>query len=554
MLKSLYICNYALIDNVTIDFNDGFSTITGETGAGKSVLLGAIALVLGERADTKFLLNKDIKCVIEAGFLCEDKFQNFFTENDLDFNTETIVRREISAQGKSRIFINDSPVSLQVLKQFGSMQIDLHTQFQKFSLSNSVNQLAFVDEYIEDKSKLNDYVAAYEQYITLNDKIRKLENDYKKLSADRDYVSFLFNELETAKLSENEDVIIEDELKVLDNHELIKEKLSSATQIIAESSDYQESAVSLLNNVKNDLSTIADYIKNGDCFVNRLDSVIIELKDIASELYAIDDAVVADNARAEELRSRLDLINKLTYKHKVNDVNELIALYNNLSAKLVGTDDMLAEINSLQKEKEQLLNVLDKKSAALTSIRKRYAHIMENQIVDILKSLGIKNNKFVISINALDDFTPNGKDMMEFLFSANVGTEPASLSQVASGGELSRVMLALKSVIAIKNSIPTVIFDEIDSGISGVAAAAVAEKMKDISRNIQVIAITHLPQIAAKSDYQYLVYKETKAGQTYTRVEKLDFEDRVKSIAAMISGSSTGVEALNTARSLLTSN
>lgn len=551
MIRTLSISNYALIDSLNIDFEKGFTALTGETGAGKSILLGAIALILGERADTKSLFYKDKKCVIEASFDTPlNSFNALFEELNVDPFEVSIVRREITPQGKSRIFINDSPVPLTTLKTFGTKLIDLHTQYQKFYLSNNERQLEFLDEFLDDKSILLAYINAFSNYMSICQKLAHKTSELNKISEEQDYYEFLNKELDEAVLQPDEDKIVEQELAVLDNSELLKEKLSSSSQMLS-GDDMQEGITGMLYAVRNNISEIGSLIEKGEQLTERLNSCYIELKDILSEIDSINNRIVGDRFRADELRERLDFINKLLHKHKVEDVNALIDIHHEMTRNLQNTDDLHEQILSLEKEKKTSFEIVRSLAAKLSAQRKNNALLMSTQISEILKSLGIPNNHFVISLTSTDDYTNSGNDFVEFMFSANIGSEVLPLANVASGGELSRVMLALKSVIAMKNAIPTVIFDEIDSGISGATAAAVAMKLEEISHNIQVIAITHLPQIAAKANNQYLVFKEISNDRTYTKVNKLDYNGRVKAIAAMISGEHTGPEALKNAKVLL---
>ncbi|MDR2083931.1 MAG: DNA repair protein RecN [Bacteroidales bacterium] len=549
MIKSLSISNYALIDNITIGFEKGFTCLTGETGAGKSIILGAISLVLGERADTKVLYDKDKKCVIEAVFCLPHNFSKIiFEENDIDFNSDCIIRREISSQGKSRIFINDSPVSLNVLKSIGLSLIDLHSQDQKFSLSDNSQQLHFLDNFITDKSIFDNYYRIFNSYSELCRKKAYLQSEYEKINMEQDYYSFLYNELYEANLSNDEDILTEKELSVLDNAELIKEKLNIAINLLYND---DSNVVDITKTIINNFSSISSFVNNGVKLLERLEDIKIETKDISDDLIRLNNSVFVDLEKSEELRNRLDFINKLLYKHKVNNVNELIEIRNDLSLKLSNTNELYIEIEKITKEIEFLYNDLKHKAEILSKSRKSCAEIMSLQISNILKDLGITKNNFEITVSKTDNYTITGNNFVEFLFSANIGSPLAPLSSVASGGELSRVMLALKSIIAIKNDIPTVIFDEIDSGVSGITADAVAAKLREISKNIQVISISHLPQIAAKADAQFLVYKEELENRTFTRVKLLNNKERINAIASMLSGSNVTAAAIENAVNLL---
>ena len=551
MIKSLSISNYALIDNLFLNLNEGFTCLTGETGTGKSIILGAISLILGERADTKVLFDTEKKCIVEAVFSMPNKFQiSLFQENNIDYFDECIIRREITAQGKSRIFVNDSPVALNILKAIGAQLIDLHSQYQKFSLSDNLQQLLFLDNFITDKSIIDDYSNTFKSYSDMRNKIAHLQSKYEQMSKEQDYYSFLYNELNEANIIADEDVSLEKELLILDNSELIKEKLSIVINCLTD--DNTDNIIDLLNVIRSNFSSISTLINTGGELSERIDNIAVEAKDISGELSHILDTIFVDYSKVEELRNRQEFINKLLYKHKAKSANDLIAIRDDLQMKLSNSEDIYTEIESLTKKIDILFSEIQQKAQILSNSRKQCAETMAKQVSNILKDIGISNNKFVVNVAENENYTSTGNNTVEFLFSANTGSPVAPLWSVASGGELSRVMLALKSVIAMKNDIPTVVFDEIDSGISGNTAAIVAAKLQEIAQNIQVIAISHLPQIAAKADTQFLVYKEEHENRTFTRVKQLNQEERVNAIASMLSGSNISDAALENAKILLT--
>ena len=551
MIKSLSISNYALIDNLFLNLNEGFTCLTGETGTGKSIILGAISLILGERADTKVLFDTEKKCIVEAVFSMPNKFQiSLFQENNIDYFDECIIRREITAQGKSRIFVNDSPVALNVLKAIGAQLIDLHSQYQKFSLSDNLQQLLFLDNFITDKSIIDDYSNTFKSYSDMCHKKAHLQSKYEQMSKEQDYYSFLYNELNEANIIVDEDVSLEKELLILDNSELIKEKLSIVINCLTD--DNTGNIIDLLNVIRSNFSSISTLINTGGELSERIDNIAVEAKDISGELSHILDTIFVDYNKVEELRNRQEFINKLLYKHKAKSANDLIAIRDDLQMKLSNSEDIYTEIESLTKKIDILFMEIQQKAQILSNSRKQCAETMAKQVSNILKDIGISNNKFVINVAENENYTSTGNNTVEFLFSANTGSPVAPLWSVASGGELSRVMLALKSVIAMKNDIPTVVFDEIDSGISGNTAATVAAKLQEIAQNIQVIAISHLPQIAAKADTQFLVYKEEHENRTFTRVKQLNPEERINAIASMLSGSDISDAALENAKILLT--
>lgn len=555
MLKSIYIRNYALIEETTLDFEKGMTCITGEPGAGKSIILDALGLVLGERANSSVCFDTEKKSVIEATFSFsnepkDNSLISFFDDNDLDYDNDVcIIRREISSHGKSRCFINDTPVGLNIVKTLGTKLLDIQTQYQKFSLSDAEQQLKYLDVFVNDSNLIADYRQSYDKYIStcnaLNDSLKL----YEKNSLEHDFNLFLFNELDEANLVDNEYEQLENDIQRLNNSELIKEKLSEALYIISE----QEMSNLLHGSreLSSALSSIAQFIDNGEELNQRISSLHIELKDIYSELSQALDTVESDPEKLNLLNERYDLLNTLMKKHKVNSINELITIRERLSDSIAGVSINKDKIESLTKEKAELETTLKDKAEKLTKDRQQAADKLSSLITKELQTLGIKDNTFIISTKTLDRFLPTGNNTVEFLFSANIGVSAGPVFSVASGGELSRIMLALSSLAATKNSIKTIIFDEIDSGISGYTASAVAQKIQSLSKILQVIVITHLPQIAAKAQQQYQVYKESTKTRTFSKVKLLDLDGRVETIASMISGTTLNQDAINNARFLL---
>lgn len=555
MLKSIYIRNYALIEETTLDFEKGMTCITGEPGAGKSIILDALGLVLGERANSSVCFDTEKKSVIEATFSFsnepkDNSLISFFDDNDLDYDNDVcIIRREISSHGKSRCFINDTPVGLNIVKTLGTKLLDIQTQYQKFSLSNAEQQLKYLDVFVNDSNLIADYRQSYDKYIStcnaLNDSLKL----YEKNSLEHDFNLFLFNELDEANLVDDEYEQLENDIHRLNNSELIKEKLSEALYIISE----QEMSNLLhgSHELSSALSSIAQFIDNGEELNQRISSLHIELKDIYSELSQALDTVESDPEKLNLLNERYDLLNTLMKKHKVNSINELITIRERLSDSIAGVSINKDKIESLTKEKAELETTLKDKAEKLTKDRQQAADKLSSLITKELQTLGIKDNTFIISTKTLDRFLPTGNNTVEFLFSANIGVSAGPVFSVASGGELSRIMLALSSLAATKNSIKTIIFDEIDSGISGYTASAVAQKIQSLSKILQVIVITHLPQIAAKAQQQYQVYKESTKTRTFSKVKLLDLDGRVETIASMISGAILNQDAINNARFLL---
>lgn len=555
MLKSIYIRNYALIEETTLDFEKGMTCITGEPGAGKSIILDALGLVLGERANSSVCFDTEKKSVIEATFSFsnepkDNSLISFFDDNDLDYDNDVcIIRREISSHGKSRCFINDTPVGLNIVKTLGTKLLDIQTQYQKFSLSDAEQQLKYLDVFVNDSNLIADYRQSYDKYIStcnaLNDSLKL----YEKNSLEHDFNLFLFNELDEANLVDDEYEQLENDIQRLNNSELIKEKLSEALYIISE----QEMSNLLHGSreLSSALSSIAQFIDNGEELNQRISSLHIELKDIYSELSQALDTVESDPEKLNLLNERYDLLNTLMKKHKVNSINELITIRERLSDSIAGVSINKDKIESLTKEKAELETTLKDKAEKLTKDRQQAADKLSSLITKELQTLGIKDNTFIISTKTLDRFLPTGNNTVEFLFSANIGVSAGPVFSVASGGELSRIMLALSSLAATKNSIKTIIFDEIDSGISGYTASAVAQKIQSLSKILQVIIITHLPQIAAKAQQQYQVYKESTKTRTFSKVKLLDLDGRVETIASMISGAILNQDAINNARFLL---
>ncbi len=546
------ISNYALIEKSVLTFENGLTCITGEPGAGKSILLDALGLVLGDRADSRLCFDKSNKSVIEATFDVQKlDLQDFFQANDLDYDDVCIIRRELTAS-KSRCFVNDTPVNLQVLKTLGSKLLDLQTQYQKFSLSDGNKQLAFLDDFMDNASIVEDYSQCYQRYTSLLNELNELQQQLDKQMLEKDFNLFVLNELQDAALVAGEYESLENEMERLTNSEFIREKLSLA--VFAMSENEQMNVKSGCHEVHSLVSNVARYIDNGEELSQRLNSVYIEVKDIANELAAALDAVESNPQRLEQCNERLDLLNTLLRKHKVNTVEDLISIRESLSGEIYDLDSKQNRINNLNKDLEKIQSELRKKADILSQQRGIAAKMLSDLVTKEMNEYTASNNVFVVQMSHRESVTPTGCDAVDFLFSANVGVAPSHVFDVASGGELSRIMLALKSAIASKNSVPTLIFDEIDSGISGVTASVVAQKLKKLSAEIQIIAITHLPQIAAKADYQYQVYKESSDMRSYSKVALLTGEERVNALALMISGTTLNENAINNAKFLLNEN
>jgi len=549
MLQKLSISNYALIDNLEIGFAPGLNILTGETGAGKSIILGALSLILGQRAESRYFFNQQKKCVIEGSFLIgEFHIKAFFEENDLDHENETVLRREISADGKSRAFVNDTPVNLTVLKQLGEMLIDIHSQHATLEINSPEFQLLVVDSVAKHNDLLAEYHATYRSYKRSTAKLQQLISESDKAKAELDYQQFQYDELEKANLAADEQAPLELELATLSNAEEIKRNLLGAYHLMNEG---EISALIQLKEAGHQLSSLEKFNPLIGELHQRLNSAIIELKDIAAEIDDLEQRTNIDEERALEINNRLSLIYSLQKKHRVSSNEELLEIQQQLSEKiqqaLFGDEEIIALQKHLAAEKE----VLQQLAAKLSANRIAVVPSIEHQVQATLASMGMEHAVLKIENKVADDFDQNGIDHIRFLFSANKGHTLAEMSKVASGGELSRLMLAIKSLIASYTALPTIIFDEIDTGVSGEVANKVGQVMEQLSQNLQVITITHLPQIASKGRSHYFVYKDNDASTTYTRIKQLDEKERVLEIAKMLSGDNPGESALQNARELL---
>lgn len=552
MLKHLSIKNYALIDELEIDFSEGLSMITGETGAGKSILLGALALILGNRADTKVLLNKNRKCIVEGSFnIFNYKLENFFIQNELDFDTVTLLRREINKQGKSRAFINDTPVNLNVLKELSNMLVDIHSQHTTLTLNNSNFQLAIIDNYVKHQNLISSYNSDFKDYLTNKKALNELLIAEKKSNADKDYFQFLFDELSEAKLIENEQHEIEKELEILNNAEEIKSKLFAATTSFSQS---ENNLIKQFIEIKNLIKQVSDYHPAINEVYERLESSFIEIEDIASEIDKIEQSVSYNPERLESLNSRLDLIYRLQQKHRVDTVKELIEIKEKLDDNLSKISSLDNKINNLKSEIENQEISLNKSASEISKNRKSAFSTIEKHLTKLLTELGMPDAQLKIHHEILENFTADGKDRVSFLFNANKGGQLDEISRIASGGELSRLMLSIKSLISTNSLLPTIIFDEIDAGVSGDIAGKVGSILKTMSEKMQVIAITHIPQIAGKGREHFYVYKESDKESTKTLIKKLNKDERVLEIAKMLSGENVSNAATETARELLSEN
>lgn len=551
MLKRLAISNYALIDTLDISFSKELNILTGETGAGKSIILGALSLILGQRAEGKYFFNQQKKCVIEGTFLVNGFHLNeFFEENDLDYELETVLRREISSDGKSRAFINDTPVNLTTLKKLGERLIDIHSQHATLEINDEDFQLLVIDTIAGNKDLLSDYNSTYKLYRHTQSKLKELITQSEQSKSDLDYFQFQFDELEKANLSEEEQALLEKEQDMLTHAEEIKRSLLGAIGILGE---HDLAVITQLKEAVLSLGTAEKYNPEIKDLHERLNSSLIEMKDILSEIERIEQHSSVDESRLEEVNLRLDTLYSLQKKHRVNSTGELITLRNSLSDKL---NRILFADEDVEKLKLELNNITAKLIDLAEQLHQsRVASIprVEESVKGTLHQVGMPNAVLQIRQERLEEdrFELNGTDQIKFLFSANKGQAPLPMNKVASGGELSRLMLSIKSLIAMHTSLPTIIFDEIDTGISGEVALKVGNIMEKLSENMQVIAITHLPQIAARGNAHYTVYKDEQTETTQTNIREIRSDERVMELAKMLSGNNPGESAILNAKELL---
>ncbi|HHU47310.1 MAG TPA: DNA repair protein RecN [Bacteroidales bacterium] len=551
MLLSLQIENYAIIKSLSIDFDKGFTVVTGETGAGKSILVGALGLILGQRAESAIFHDKSKKCFVEAQFDIKNiDLASFFKKYNLDYQENTFIRRETLPNGKSRAFVNDSPVTLQILKELTEKLIDIHSQHHYLLLQQHPFRLKVIDDFLGDNRFLGEYKKEYSEFKDIEDKYHSLQ---KKLNSERQEVSYweyVINELENANLQPNEQEELENKIEFLSNATLIKTNLHEATAIMSEN---EVNVLEMLQKVARNCQQISSYNANIQNLESRLSSVITELKDISYELANLEDAVEVNPELIDRLRERLDIIFTFQQKHRLSSVQELLQLQEKMKEKV---NRFLEEEEQLQEFEKELVSAKERvaKSAKLLSEqRKKVLPSLEKAILDKLLLLGMQKTTFNILLNETASFGELGIDEAVFLFSANPGSPAVEIEKVASGGEISRVMLAIKSVISESAFLPTVVFDEIDTGISGDTASRVGNLMRQIGTQRQLIVITHLPQIAAKGELHYYVYKEVEEKHTFTSIKKIEDKERIYEIAKMMSGKNVSAAALEAAQELIES-
>ena len=549
MLIKLFVQNYALIRELDVEFENGLTIITGETGAGKSILLGALSLILGTRADSSVLLDKNEKCIVEGTFRIEEyELNEFFISNNIDYEPVSTLRREINPAGKSRAFINDTPVTVNILKELGDRLIDIHSQHQTLMLNDNSFQLNLIDSFSGTAGIKNEYRETYSNYRRLKKEYTSIKEKADKNKADLEYYQFQYNQLDEAKLKSGEQTELEAEQELLGHTEEIKLALGSSSNLfLAEGI----SILSMLREVKSYLGRIITFLPESESLLSRTESALIELDDLAAEVEKLTVSIEADPQRLAMVNNRLDNIYTLIQKHRVTDLGELIKKKDEIKeliGSIVSSDERIIELETLlDKEASRLKTV----SEEISNKRKSVLSDIELRITELLKQLGIPNAKFRITLTHLQEFTATGIDQADFLFSANKQIAPENMAKIASGGELSRVMLSLKSLLTKNNNLPTIIFDEIDAGVSGEVADKVGQILSGMGKYMQVINITHLPQVASRGTRHYHVYKDDTDNSTFTRVKLLSPEERILEVARLLSGSEVTETAMKNARELL---
>lgn len=549
MLLNLSVQNYALIRQLQLDFSGGLSVITGETGAGKSILLGALGLILGQRADSRALFDAKKKCVIEGRFgIAEYGLEDFFTTHDLDYEPETIVRREINAAGKSRAFINDTPVTLTVLKQLGEALVDIHSQHKTRVLGEHDFQMQIVDAYARNHTTLKAYQSLYRKWRAQQKELEAMRQQEQQNRAEEDYLRFLYEEFESAQLKAGEQQACETELELQNHAEEIKSVLYGVGELL---DGEQESLIARLESAVDGLDRIGNMHADAADLAKRLQSNVIDLRDIVSTAQQLEADIHYDLSRVEQLNERLDGIYRLQQKHQLNSETELLEKQASLAAKLQQIDSAEDEIRAREKALAQTEKEMLKWARDLTASRRAVIPAIETRIAQVLSELGMGDAQLKVELQNHQQAGPLGADQVQFLFNANRGGQLQQIGKVASGGEMSRLMLSIKSLVSERNLLPTLIFDEIDTGVSGDIAGKVGAIMKQMSQHMQVIAISHLPQIAGYGKSHYKVYKQASGESTATAVKKLNDTERIEEIAGMLSSEKRTPAALQTARELL---
>lgn len=539
-----------MISHLEIDFNAGFSVITGETGAGKSIILGALGLVMGNRADTKAIREGANKCVVEADFNIKGyNLEDFFEQNDLDYSEISTIRREMNINGKSRSFVNDTPISLVTLKELGNRLIDIHSQHENLQLGNDTFQRSIIDRLADNEKQRAEYTEAYNEYTSAGLTLEQLRAKAAKEKADQDYIDFQYRQLDEAKLKADEEKELETEISTLSHAEEIKSQLSECDNLL----NGERAAIDLLRDAEQNVQKVARYNPDASELLQRLQSSLIEIKDIAESVDVLQRNTDYDPQRLQQAEERFDLLNSLLAKHHADSCAELIAIRDDLNSRLNQINSYDEQIAEAETNYKKCGKVLENKSAKLSESRFAVKSAAEQHITDILLQLGIKHAQFEIRFEKLNYFAPHGTDQIDFLFAANKNQQLQDVANVASGGEIARIMLAIKSLTteSDNSALPTLLFDEIDTGVSGEIADSMGKIMQDMSRNRQIISITHLPQIASKGETHYKVYKTDNDNSTETNIRRLSHDERINEIAAMLSGNQITDAAIANAKELL---
>jgi len=549
LITQLSIKNFALIEDIKVNFKEGFTIITGETGAGKSILLGALSLLLGKRADLSSIKNSSKKCIIEGEFqISSYRLKDLFVSEDIDYEEVTIIRREILPNGKSRAFINDTPVTLSTLSVLAEKLIDIHNQHQTLEISSQDFQFNVIDALADNKTLLDVYKIDLTVLKEKKKQLQQLIDSKNNAQRELDYNTFLLEELEEARLKPDEFTTLEEEYEKLNNVESIQENLAEIIELM---NNEELGVIHILNEIKSKINKLKTLSTSFETLSNRLESIQIELKDIHLDLSSELDTAEANPERLQEINDRLQILNKLMSKHQSMTVDQLIAIRDSLAQTVEETTGLDLKIQTMQQDVAGLEFGLNENASKIHQSRISVLTDLTNELEKTLSGLGMPNAKFKIELSHTNNFYENGKDELSFLFTANKGATFGELKKVASGGELSRIMLAIKSILANYSQLPTIIFDEIDTGVSGEVANKIADILKSMSQKMQVISITHLPQIAAKGDNHFKVYKEDLENQTFTRLKALSHENRIVELAEMLSGEKKSDSALAHARELL---
>ncbi|HJM16123.1 MAG TPA: DNA repair protein RecN [Flavobacteriales bacterium] len=547
MIQRLLIKNFALIENLQIDFTEGFNVLSGETGSGKSIILDAISLLIGKRSDRESLFDKEKKCILESQLYLESDKKHLFKNHNLDFESETIIRREILPNGKSRSFINDTPVSLTVLSEIVSSNLEIYSQNQSISLKSEEKQLNLIDKLADSEGLLNKYQTLFTDYNKLQSEIYQIKNGNRLSESELDYLNFQIDELEKSGLRKGEKKDLEEEYNILEHSTSIIENLSKSYNLISEENGIN----SKLSEIEIDLSKISSFSENLSDLHSRITSIRIELQDLENEIQIQSESVNVNSDSLKVVSERLDHLNTLLVKHRKSEIRELLEVLNEMKLKKSASSDFDKIIQ--QKEKEFFLKEteLKKISDRLRLKRKSICNLFQSNVEDHLKKLGIKSPIFKVEITEKDTFTISGKDNVKFLFSANKGTEVSEIHKVASGGELSRLMLCFSYLVSEFDALSSIIFDEIDTGVSGEIANLMSEMMLSMSKKRQIISVTHLPQIASKADTHFKVFKSEINNRTISEIKRLEQSERVEEIAKMLSGKTVTETAINNAKELL---